>query len=126
MKHSRFTAPCGYSTARRAGLRGIRRVHQKQHAAGPLKLVAQHLAELSPSLIENGFVQSRFLPDIASGLLDGTLCGRRHVLHFQIFQYHHRVVFADDRTDLMQNGLAHLRDTLMQSRDFGLLLFPVG
>ncbi len=107
-------------------LRGIGRIHQEQHATGPLELITQHSLQLSPPLVENGFVQSGFLPDIASGCLDRSLCGTGHIHHLQVFQHDHRVVFADDRADLMQDGFTHFRDPLMQSRDFRFLKFPVG
>ena len=48
-----------------------------------------------------------------------------HVPYFQVFQHHHRVVFAEDGADLVQYVLANRRDRLMQPRDFGLLLLPV-
>jgi hypothetical protein len=46
----------------RTRLRGTGRVHQEQHAAGPSKLVLQHPLQHAPALIEDGLVQTRFLP----------------------------------------------------------------
>ena len=72
-------------------------------------------------------MESGFLSNVASGCFHGPLCGGRHVCRIQVFQHYHRVVFADDGgADLMQYGFTQFRDALVQSRDFGLLLFPVG
>lgn len=72
--------------ANRTDLRDGGRVHQEQHATGPLELITEHVFEHARSLIEDEFVQLRFLRDVASRTFDGSRCGYRHVPQFQVFQ----------------------------------------
>src|SRR5450631_957188 len=108
-----------------AGLTGVVRRHCQQHAASPLRLVFQLPPELSPSLIEDGAIQSGFLPDPFTMLLACTLRTPGHVPDLQILNTDKRVVFADRCSGLVQEvstGVGDLRVNLLY---FDFCLFPV-
>jgi hypothetical protein len=68
--------------------------HQ-QHSTCPLELVVQLPAKLSPTLVEDGPVESGFLPDVATGLFDSAGGRPRHIAHLEVLDEYDRVVFAD-------------------------------
>ena len=59
--------------ARRTGLAGVRRRDRQQFTAVPPLLVLKLPAKLAPALIQDGAVETRFLPDLAARSLDGPL-----------------------------------------------------
>ena len=72
-----------------------------QQAASPDHLVFHLPAKLSPSLVEDGLVESGFLLDVPAWLFDSA--GRRsgHIAYLEILDDNHRVVFADGLRSLM-------------------------
>ena len=70
------------------GTRLRRKLCRDSHnsTASFLHLVGQDRRELVPASVEDGTVQSGFLPNIASGLRDGASRARGHTFGLQVFQ----------------------------------------
>jgi len=56
--------------AARAGTARILGCHRNEHTTVPSQLIIQLATELEPALIEDGFVQTRFGPNLCSRLPD--------------------------------------------------------
>src|SRR5262245_43380401 len=85
-----------------AGLRSVAWVDRHHLTPSPCLLVFQHAAEYSPALIQDGFIQPCFGRDMASWFLGRSPRRLRHVLHLQILDNDHRVVFAGLSRELVQ------------------------
>lgn len=103
----------------------ILRRNQTQFAARPGQLVFKLAPELSPSLVENGLVQTGLGTDVPARFVTGAGRGRAHVLHLEVFHDDNRVVFADVRRGLVEEVVSRIRNHGMQLPHFGLLLSPV-
>ncbi len=69
----------------------------RQHVATqPNLLVFQLAAKLAPALVENRLIEAGLGFDVSPWSLNRACCRFAHVNDFQIFDTHHRVVFADD------------------------------
>jgi hypothetical protein len=96
--------------------------HRDQHCTIPVHLVLQLAPELGPALVENGFVQARFGPNMLTCLLRVACCRAGHIAHLQVLDTHHRVVLADRGSGPVQVGAANITDTSVDSLDFRLSL----
>jgi hypothetical protein len=107
------------------GLTRVVRRYGKQDAAMPAYLVRQLPPKLSPSLIENGTIQTGLLFHHLAMLL--AIAPRRpgHVFYLQILNAYERVVLADRCTGLVQKVFSGICDVGVNLLDFGFRLFPV-
>jgi len=111
--------------AGRARLAGVIRRHSQQHAAVPCDLVAKLATKLTPSLIENGAVQTRLLADFLARLFDRAFRRLGHVPYLQILNAYERVVLADRRCGFVQEIFPGVGDAGVNLLDAGLRLLPV-
>ena len=120
-----WSVVCRHETAdRTCPARALGR-HGQNITAQPGLLVFKLTAELEPSLVEDGAIESRFGADVPTRLIDRTPRRPGHVPNLQFFYDHHRVVVADSCRRLMQEVAADMANLLMDSRDLGFRLLPV-
>ena len=81
-----FAASFVYATTNRTGLTSVVRGDFAKKTAALFEFVGEQGFELKPALIEDGSIQTGFLADVATGLLDGSLRARRHVRNLQVFE----------------------------------------
>ena len=68
----------------RAFLAGMFWINSDEFASIPSQFVFEHSVEFAPALVEDGAVESGFLPDICARILDGAFGRFRHVADFEI------------------------------------------
>ena len=112
--------------AARTGLAGVMGGNRHHPATKPVLLVLQLTAKLTPSLIENGAIQPRFLPNLLTGLIHRTSGTFAHGTDIQILNHDHRVVFADGCRGLVQKVSTHIGYGAVNTVDPLLLFLPVG
>jgi len=83
--------------------------NQDQQAVSPDHLVFHLPAKFSPPLVEDGLVESGFLPDVPTWLFDSAGGRSGHIAYLEILDDNHRVVFADGGRGLMQQVQTVLR-----------------
>ncbi len=111
--------------AARASLAGVVRRYSDEVSAVPRQLVVQLAAEFEPALIEDGFVQAGFGPNVSSRCSCRACRRSRHVSYLQVLDTHHRVVLADRGGALVQEIAADVTNTRVKTLDAGFGLFPV-
>ena len=104
---------------------GVARIDGQHFTAQPGLLVFQLAAELAPTLIENRLVEAGLGFHASPWRLNRTCCCFAHVGDFQIFDYDHRVAFADDVRGLVEKVIPGMSNPLMQFRDASFRLLPV-
>ena len=100
-------------------------IHPDQAASVSGQLVLQQREKRSPSLRQEGAVQSGLLPDISSGGLPGAPGAPGHVPDLQILDIDDRLGFADHCRGLVEKIQAHGCDPFVGSRHPVLLLSDV-
>jgi hypothetical protein len=73
---------------------GVLRRYGDEDTAAPRQLVFELAAELELPLIENRAIEARFGPDVSARMRNASRCRVAHVLHLQVLDAHHRVVFC--------------------------------
>jgi len=109
----------------RAGLRGVAWVDYDDLATTPHLLVLQHASERAPALIQDGFIQSGLVCDMAPWLLHRAFGRPRQIPYLQILQDDDRVVFAGLGTEFMQGVVAAIGNADIELGDTLLLLLLV-
>src|SRR4029450_13014525 len=94
-------------------------------ATAPRLLVFQHAAKHAPALIKYSLVQPGLLRHLPAWFFRCASGRLRHMLHLQVLNHNHRVVFAGLCAELMQEVVAAIGNADIELRNTSLLLLPV-
>jgi len=78
-----------------APLRRVRRIDELKLAAAFDELIAEHVCEHAPTLVEDASIEARLDRNVTAGFLERTFCTRRHVSDAQLLDLHDPVVLGD-------------------------------
>ena len=115
----------GNAAAYRAGATCILRRHLMDVSAQSQRLPIKLGEENPPALIENGTVETAFLCNTTTWLLNSSLRRCRHVFDLQVLSENLCVVLADFQRDLFDKITTDIGDMLMKPCNRCLLFTPI-